>query len=97
DRVVDAIRALLDIAERLIERRSSRVDRAHVLLHLATQAAAATPGEAPMWVRAAFGLCQPRHVGVPELDAAQVADRGRTSWGDAPPAPVVAYLRRPGT
>ncbi|MBA2637673.1 MAG: DUF2397 family protein, partial [Solirubrobacterales bacterium] len=39
DGVVDAIRAVLEIAERLIERRSSRVDRASVLLHLAARAA----------------------------------------------------------
>ncbi len=96
DSVVDAIRAVLEIAERLIERRSSRVDRASVLLHLAGQAAQAPPGEAPAWVRAACGLLQPRHVGAPEEDAEQVADRGRTAWREAPPAPVVAHLRRPG-
>jgi uncharacterized protein (TIGR02677 family) len=96
DGVVDAIRAVLEIAERLIERRSSRVDRASVLLHLAARAAAAPPGEAPAWVRAACGLVQPRHVGAAEEDAEQVRDRGRTSWRDAPAAPVVAHLRRPG-
>jgi len=96
DGVVDAIRAVLEIAERLIERRSSRVDRASVLLHLAGRAAAAPPGEAPAWVRAACGLLQPRHVGAAEEDAEQVRDRGRTSWRDAPAAPVVAHLRRPG-
>jgi len=96
DGVVDAIRAVLEIAERLIERRSSRVDRASVLLHLAGRAAAAPVGEAPAWVRAACGLLQPRHVGAPEEDAEQVRDRGRTPWRDAPAAPVVAHLRRPG-
>lgn len=96
DGVVDAIRAVLEIAERLIERRSSRVDRASVLLHLAARAAAAPPGEAPAWVRVACGLLQPRHVGAAEEDAEQVGDRGRTSWRDAPAAPVVAHLRRPG-
>jgi uncharacterized protein (TIGR02677 family) len=35
DQVVDAIRAVLAIAERLIERHSQRIDRAAVLLHLA--------------------------------------------------------------
>jgi uncharacterized protein (TIGR02677 family) len=39
----------------------------------------------------------PRHVGVPEADPEQVSERGRTSWQEAPPAPVVAYLRVPGT
>jgi uncharacterized protein (TIGR02677 family) len=96
DGVVDAIRAVLEIAERLIERRSSRVDRASVLLHLAARAAGAPPGEAPAWVRAACGLLQPRHVGAAEEDPEQVRDRGRTSWRDAPGAPVVAHLRRPG-
>ncbi len=97
DQVVDAIRAVLAIAERLIERRSLRVDRAGVLLHLASQVAAAPPGEAPAWIRAAFGLRTPRHVGVPEADPDQIADRGRTPWHEAPPAPVVAHLRTPGT
>jgi uncharacterized protein (TIGR02677 family) len=96
DQVVDAIRAVLAIAERLIERRSLRVDRASVLLHLAAQVAAAPPGQAPAWLRAAFGLRTPRHVGVPEPDPEQIADRGRTSWLQAPPAPVVAHLRTPG-
>lgn len=96
DQVVDAIRAVLAIAERLIERRSLRVDRAGVLLHLAGQVAQAPPGEATAWLRAAFGLRTPRHVGVPEADPDQVADRGRTSWLYAAPAPVVAHLRTPG-
>lgn len=96
DQVVDAIRAVLAIAERLIERRSLRVDRAGVLLHLAAQVAAAPAGEATAWLRAAFGLRTPRHVGVPETDPEQIADRGRTSWLAAPPAPVVAHMRTPG-
>ena len=96
DQVVDAIRAVLAIAERLIERRSLRVDRAGVFLHLASQIGAAPPGQAPAWLRAAFGLRNPRHVGVPEPDPDQIADRGRTSWLEAPPAPVVAHLRTPG-
>ncbi len=87
---------MLAIAERLIERRSLRVDRAGVLLHLASHVAAAPPGEAPAWIRAAFGLRTPRHVACPEADPDQIADRGRTSWHEAPPAPVVAYLRTPG-
>ncbi|MGA2009793.1 MAG: TIGR02677 family protein [Solirubrobacteraceae bacterium] len=96
DQVVDAIRAVLAIAERLIERRSVRVDRAGVLLALAGQVAGAPPGEATAWLRAALGLRTPRHVGVHEQDAEQIADRGRTTWLEAPPAPVVAHLRTPG-
>jgi uncharacterized protein (TIGR02677 family) len=96
DHVVDAIRAILAIAERLIERHTSRVDRSAVLLALASRVAEAPPGEATAWLRAAFGLRTPRHFGVPEADPEQVAERGRTSWAAAPPAPVVAHLRRPG-
>lgn len=97
DQVVDAIRVVLAIAERLIERRSLRVDRAGVLLHLASVVATAAPGEPTAWLRAAFGLRTPRHVGAPDADPEQVADRGRTSWRDASPATVVAHLRVPGT
>jgi uncharacterized protein (TIGR02677 family) len=96
DHVLDAIRAVLGIAERLIERRSQRVDRVHVLLALAARAAAAPAGEAVAWVRGALAIRSPRHVGAPEVDPGQVVDRGRTSWRDAPPAPVVAHLRTPG-
>jgi uncharacterized protein (TIGR02677 family) len=96
EHVVDAIRAVLGIAERLIERRSQRVDRVHVLLALAGRAAVAPPGEQVAWVRAALAIRSPRHVGVPEHDPHQVVDRGRTRWREAPPAPVVAFLRRPG-
>ena len=96
DQVVDAIRAVLAIAERLIERHSQRIDRAAVLLHLAAQVAAAPAGEATGWIRTAFGIRTPRHVGVPHADDEQLADRGRVSWLEAPPAPVVAHLRTPG-
>jgi uncharacterized protein (TIGR02677 family) len=67
-----------------------------VLLHLAGQVAQAPPGEATAWLRAAFGIRSPRHVGVPEGDHEQIVARGRTSWLHAPPAPVVAHLRTPG-
>lgn len=96
DQVIDAIRTVLAIAERLIERQSARVDRAAVFVALAARAAQAPPGEATAWVRGALGIRTPRHVGVPEEDPEQVGDRGRTSWFSAPPAPVVARLRTPG-
>lgn len=96
DQVIDAIRAVLAIAERLIERHSQRVDRTRVLLHLAARVAVAPPGEATAWVRAAFGIRTPRHVGVPHVDDEQLGDRGRVSWLEAPTAPVVAHLRTPG-
>jgi uncharacterized protein (TIGR02677 family) len=96
DQVVDAIRAVLAIAERLIERHSQRIDRAAVLLHLTAQVAAAPAGESTAWLRAAFGIRTARHVGVPHSDDEQLAERGRVSWLEAPPAPVVAHLRTPG-
>jgi uncharacterized protein (TIGR02677 family) len=96
NQVIDAVRAVLAIAERLIERRSQRIDRAAVLLHLAAQVAAAPAGEPTAWLRAAFGLRSPRHVGIPHSDDEQLTDRGRVSWLEAPPAPVVAHLRTPG-
>ena len=96
ENVVEAIRALLDIAERLIARRTDRVDRATVFRHLAGLAQQAPAGTAVEVVRRAFGLLQPRHVGVPERDSEDVLSPGRTPWAVAPPAPVVAHLRRPG-
>jgi uncharacterized protein (TIGR02677 family) len=96
DQVVDAIRAVLAIAERLIERRSTRIDRAAVLLHLAGRIAAESPGNATVWVRLAFGLRSPRHVGAPEAAPDELPEPGRTSWLAAEPAPVVAHLRTPG-
>lgn len=96
DQVIVAVRAVLDIAERLAERHSGRVDRGRVHLRLAALATAAAPGEATPLVRGALGIRSPRHLGVPELDPDQVVDRGRRSWYDAEPAPVVAHLRRPG-
>ncbi len=74
DQVVDAIRAVLAIAERLIERRSLRVDRSGVLLALAARVVAAPPGQATAWLRAAFGVRTPRHVGVPDPDPEQVSE-----------------------
>jgi uncharacterized protein (TIGR02677 family) len=96
DQVIDAIRTVLAIAERLIERQSARVDRAAVFVALAARATQAPAGEATGWVRGALGIRTPRHVGVPEADPEQVGDRGRTSWLSAPPAPVVARMRTPG-
>jgi uncharacterized protein (TIGR02677 family) len=97
DKVVEAIRAILDIAERIIDRRTRRADRARaceVLARLAHDAG--SDEEATAVVRAALGLSTPRHAGVPEDDPDAVASPGQTSWLDAPPAPVTAHLRRPG-
>ena len=98
DQVLDAVRAVLAIAERLIERRSVRVDRAGVLLRLAGLVASAPPGEPTAWLRAAFGLRTPRHVGVPRprgrsdrRSRAGVLARSSPGRGGRPPP----YARRP--
>lgn len=96
-KVIDAIRAILDIAERIIDRRTLRADRARACQHLARLVHDAPDGQAVAVVLAAFGMAAPRHVGVPEEDPDALAAPGRTSWLEAPPAPVVAHLRRPGT
>jgi uncharacterized protein (TIGR02677 family) len=97
DKVVEAIRAILDIAERIIDRRTRRADRARACERLARLAYdAASDEEATVLVRAALGLSSPRHVGVPEDDPEVVVSPGQTRWLDAPPAAVTAHLRRPG-
>jgi uncharacterized protein (TIGR02677 family) len=93
EKVVQAIRAILDIAEAIVDRRTGRADRAHACEHLARLAAS---GDAQAILVAALGIGHPRHVGAPEADAALVPGPGQTSWWDAPAAPVVAHLRRPG-
>lgn len=96
-KVVDAIRALLDIAERLIDRRVNRASRARACEHLA-RLVHDCDGErdATALINLAFGWAAPRHVGAPEEDPDAVAAPGQTSWLAAPPAPVTAHLRRPG-
>lgn len=93
EKVIQAIRAILDIAETIVDRRTGRADRAQACAHLAQLAAG---GDAQAVLVAALGIGHPRHVGTPEMDAAAVPSPGQTSWWDAPPAPVVAHLRRPG-
>src|SRR4051794_14159708 len=69
NKVIDAIRAVLDIAERIIARRTNRLDRARACEHLARLVhAAANDEEATAVVSAALGVAAPRHVGVPEED-----------------------------
>jgi uncharacterized protein (TIGR02677 family) len=97
DKVIDAIRAVLDIAERIIDRRTNRADRARACERLARLVHdAATEDAATALVAAALGIAAPRHVGVPEDDPELLAGPARTSWLEAPPAPVTAHLRRPG-
>jgi uncharacterized protein (TIGR02677 family) len=93
EKVVQAIRAILDIAEAIVDRRTGRADRAQACVHLAQLAA---NGDARAVLVAALGIGHPRHVGTAESDPAAISSPGQTSWWEAPPAPVVAHLRRPG-
>lgn len=93
EKVIQAIRAILDIAEAIVDRRTCRADRAHACVHLAQLAAA---GDAQAILVAALGVGHPRHVGTPDAAGVDLTSPGQTSWWDAPPAPVVAHLRRPG-
>jgi uncharacterized protein (TIGR02677 family) len=97
DKVIDAIRAVLDIAERIIDRRTNRADRARACERLARLVHdAPSEEEATALVAAALGISAPRHMSVPEEDPDQLAAPAQTSWLAAPPAPVTAHLRRPG-
>lgn len=97
DKVIDAIRAVLDIAERIIDRRTKRADRARACERLARLVHdAPTEASATALVTAALGIAAPRHVSVPEEDPDLLAAPARTSWLTAAPAPVTAHLRRPG-
>ncbi|MGH2743553.1 MAG: TIGR02677 family protein, partial [Thermoleophilaceae bacterium] len=96
-KVVDAIRAVLDIAERIVDHRANRADRARACEHLARLAHDATDDEAAALVAAAIGFAPSRHVSVPDEDPEVVSHPGSTGWLEAPPAPVVAHLRRPGS
>ncbi|MGH3002910.1 MAG: TIGR02677 family protein [Gaiellaceae bacterium] len=98
DKVVDAIRAVLDIAERIIDRRTNRLDRARACEHLARLVHdAPSEDEATAIVSAALGVATPRHVGAPEDDPDRLTAPAQMSWLTAPPAPVTAHLRRPGS
>jgi len=91
EKVIQAIRAILDIAEAIVDRRTGRADRAHACVHLAHLAAS---GDAQAVLATALGTGHPRHVGSPQPAATHID--GHLSWWESPPAPVVAHLRRPG-
>jgi uncharacterized protein (TIGR02677 family) len=93
EKVIQAIRAILDIAEAIVGRRTGRADRAQACLHLAQLAAA---GDEQAVLIAALGIGHPRHVGTPQDPGTDVPSPGQTSWWEAPAAPVIAHLRRPG-
>ena len=93
EKVIQAIRAILDIAEAIVDRRTGRADRAQACLHLAQLAAA---GPAQTVLVAALGIGHPRHLGTPADPDSGGPNVRQTSWWQAPPAPVVTHLRRPG-
>jgi uncharacterized protein (TIGR02677 family) len=92
----DAIEWIISSAQRLIDRRTRRVDRAAEY-----RALALLFDDAPMMedchalYAAVFGLYQPRHFSVPEADPELTAPN--VSWWHGAPAPVEATLYRPGS
>ena len=96
---VTAIKQLIDAVGLLNERRSGRSDRSADFRVLARWFAQAPDDEAAhcLW-RAAFGLCQARHLTVTSetADAWQDLPPG-TAWAAAPPIRVSPQLRRTGT
>lgn len=96
-KLLDAIRAIIDIAERLIDRAAGRRDRAAAWDRLAQIIAATQPDTAAACLAVATGIRPPRHLAVPDQDADQLASPGATSWRDAPPIAIAAHLRTPGT
>lgn len=92
----DAIEWIITAAQRLIDRRTRRVDRAAEYRALAVlfDRVPATADCHGLFA-AAFGLYQPRHFAVPEADPELTAST--VSWWHADPAPVEASLYRPGS
>ena len=92
----DAIEWIIQSAQRLIDRRTRRVDRAAEYRALALLfERAETPGDCHALYAAVFGLYQPRHFSVPEADPE--LSPSTVSWWEASPAPVEATLYRPGS
>jgi len=95
-KLLDAIRTVIDIAERLIDRAAGRRDRAAAWDALARIIAEADARTATACLAVATGLRPPRHLSGREIDPDQLASPGSTSWRDADPVPVAAHLRTPG-
>jgi uncharacterized protein (TIGR02677 family) len=96
-KLLDAIRAIIDIAERLIDRAAGRRDRASAWDALARIIAAADEQTACASLAVATGLRASRHLSGVEADPDQLQSPGSTDWRDAPPIAVAAHLRTPGT
>jgi uncharacterized protein (TIGR02677 family) len=92
----DAIEWIISSAQRLIDRRTLRVDRAAEYRSLALLFdRAPTVDDCHALYAAVFGLYQPRHFSVPEVDPELTAPT--VSWWQGAPAPVEASLYRPGS
>jgi uncharacterized protein (TIGR02677 family) len=92
----DAIEWIISSAQRLIDRRALRVDRAAEYRALALLFdRAGSLEDCHALYAAAFALYQPRHFSVPEVDPGLTAPT--ESWWRGAPAPVEASLYRPGT
>jgi uncharacterized protein (TIGR02677 family) len=92
----DAIEWIIQSAQRLIDRRTQRVDRAAEYRSLALLFdRAQTVEDCHALYSAVFGLFQPRHFTVPETDPELTAST--VSWWEGEPAPVEASLYRPGS
>ena len=91
----DAIEWIIQSAQRLLDRRTRRVDRAAEYRALALLFdRAETAADCHALYAAVFGLYQPRHFSVPEADPE--LSPSTASWWEAVPAPVEATLYRPG-
>ncbi len=91
----DAIEWIIQAAQRLIDRRTRRVDRAAEYRSLALLLQrVGTVGDCHALFTAVFGLYQPRHFSIAERDGDLTSPT--TSWWDGEPAPVEAALYRPG-
>jgi len=95
-KLLDAIRAIIDIAERLIDRAAGRRDRAAAWDSLARIVAGADERTACASLAVAMGLRPSRHVSGVEADPDQLSSPGSTAWRDAVPIAVAAHLRTPG-
>src|SRR5579875_229001 len=92
----DAIEWIVQSAQRLIDRRARRVDRAAEYRALACLfARAPTSADCHALFAACFGLYRPRPFSVPEADPELTAPT--CSWWQGAPAPVQASLYRPGS
>ncbi|MBA2348110.1 MAG: TIGR02677 family protein [Solirubrobacterales bacterium] len=96
-KLLDAIRAIIDIAERLIDRAAGRRDRAAAWDALARIVGGAEERTACASLAVATGLRPARHFSGQEEDPDQLTSPGSTPWRTATPITVAAHLRTPGT